>query len=109
MASLVDFSIVCQFVFVGGMNNITKNMGRGLSIIRRCAGFLTSTSVVQVIQALVLSHLDYCPAVWSSAVKKDLRKLQLVQNRTEGQARLALQCRNRSNILHMHNADLGSW
>ena len=60
-------------------------------------------------QALVLSHLDYCPAVWTSAAKKDLRKLQLVQNRTEGQARLALQCRNRSNILHMHNADLGSW
>ena len=57
------------------INNITKNVGRGLSTIRRCAGLLTSTSVVQVIQALVLSHLDYCPAVWSSAAaKKGLEK-----------------------------------
>ena len=31
--------------------------------------------------------------------KKDLRKLQLVQNRA---ARLALQCRNRTDILRMH-------
>ena len=55
--------------------------------------------MVQVIQALVLSHRDYCLAVWSSAAKKDLRKLQHVQNRAP---RLALQCRNRTDILRMH-------
>lgn len=56
------------------IDNITK-------IMERCAEFLTSTSVVQVIQALVLSHLDYCPAVWSGATKKDVRKLQVTQNK----------------------------
>lgn len=81
------------------IENITKKMGRGLSMIRRCAELLTPTSAVQVIQALVLSHLDYCPAVWSSAAKKDLGKLQIAQNKA---ARLALRCKSRSNILNMH-------
>ena len=63
------------------IENVTKKMGGGLSMIRRCSEFLTPTSAVQVIQALVLSHLDYCPVVWSNAAKKDLSKLQIVQNK----------------------------
>ena len=30
---------------------------------------------MQVLQALVLSHLDYCSVVWSSATKRDFGKL----------------------------------
>ena len=56
-------------------------------MIRRCASLLTPSSVVQVVQALVLSHLDYCPAVWSNADKKDIMKLQVAENKA---ARLAL-------------------
>lgn len=39
---------------------------------------------MDVLQALVLSHLDYCSMVWSSASEKHLKKqqqLKLVQNR----------------------------
>ena len=62
--------------------------------------FLTPTSAVQVLQALVLSHLDYCPVVWSNAAKKDLSKLQMVQNKA---ARLALKCNIRScRTLQLH-------
>ena len=44
-------------------------MGRSLSIIKSCSTFLTAT---QVLQVLVLSHLDYCTVVWSGATKRDL-------------------------------------
>jgi hypothetical protein len=37
--------------------------------------FLTTLSTRQVLQALVLSHLDYCSVVWSDATKKGLRKI----------------------------------
>ena len=53
-----------------------------------------------VIQALVLSHLEYCPVIWSSATKIDLHKLQIAQNKA---ARLALQCSNRTHIAEMHS------
>ena len=61
-------------------------------MIRRCAEFLTPTSAVQIIQALVISHLDYCPVVWSNAAKKDLHKIQIAQNK----------CNIRSNTLLIH-------
>lgn len=46
-----------------------------------------------------MSHLDYCPVVWSGAAKKDIGKLQLVQIRT---ARIALRCTQRANVNDMH-------
>ena len=51
------------------------------------------------IQALVLLHLDYCPAVWSCKAKKDIGELQLVQNRA---ARIELRCTQRVNVSNMH-------
>ena len=46
-----------------------------------------------------MSHLDYCSVVWSGATKKNLRKLQLAQNRA---ARLAPGCTQRANINNIH-------
>ena len=60
---------------------------------------LTTLSTRQVLQALVLSHLDYCSVMWSGATKRDLGKLQLAQNRA---ARLALKSTRRANINDMH-------
>jgi hypothetical protein len=76
-------------------------MGRGLSIIKRCSDFLTPHFKKQVLQDLVLSDLDYCSAMWSSAARKDLVKLQLAQN---GAAHLALHCNQRANINTMHDS-----
>jgi hypothetical protein len=36
--------------------------------------FLIPQLTKQVLQALVLSYLDYCPAIWSGAAKKDIKK-----------------------------------
>ena len=49
----------------------------------------------QVLQALVLSYLDYCPVLWSSVARKHLVKLQLAQNKA---ARLALHFDQRADI-----------
>ena len=75
------------------------NMGRGLSVTKRCSAFLTPHSKRQVLQALVLSNLDYCPVVWSSAGRKYLVKLQLAQDKG---ARFALNCNQRADINTMH-------
>ena len=63
------------------------------------SAFLTTLSTKQVIQALVLSHLDYCSVMWSGVTKRVLRKLQLAQNRA---AQLALKCTWIANINNMH-------
>ena len=69
-----------------------------MPIIKRCSTFLTAVSTRQVLQAIVLSHLDYCSVVWSGATRKDLGKLQLAQSRA---AWLALGCAQRADISHM--------
>lgn len=74
-------------------------MGRNISVIKRCSVFLPPQLTKQVIETLVLSQLDYCSMIWSGANKRDLGKLQLVQNRA---ARLALRCTPRHNVNKMH-------
>jgi hypothetical protein len=71
-----------------------------LSVIKRCSAFLRPHSTKQVLQVLVLSYLDYCPVIWSSAAK-DLVKLQLAQNRVAG---FALHCSQKANINTMHDS-----
>jgi hypothetical protein len=56
-----------------------------------------------VVPALVFSHLDYCPVIWSSAAKKDLAKLQLAENRA---ACLALNYTYRTEINNMHTSQV---
>ena len=77
--------------------------GRSLSIIKCCSAFLTAPSTRQILQALVLSHLDYCSVVWSGATKRDL---QLAQNRA---AQLALGCTQSSNIINMSISPGSKW
>ena len=81
------------------IDTTVANMGRSLSIIKCCSSFLTTQSTRQVLQVLVLSHLDYCSFVWSGATKRDLGKLQLAQNRA---AWLALKSTWGVNINDMH-------
>ena len=56
---------------------LVVKMGRGLYVMR-CSDVLTPHSTKQVLQALVLSYLDYCPVIWSSAAKKDLVNLLIL-------------------------------
>ena len=66
----------------GYIDKVVVNIGRGMSVIKKNVRYSLHNSTVLVVQALVLSHLDYSPVIWSSAAKKDLTKLQLVQNRS---------------------------
>jgi hypothetical protein len=74
-------------------------MGRSLSMIKRRSIFLTTLSTRQILQALVLSHVDYCSVMWPGATKRDLGKFKLASNRA---ARLGLRCTQRANINIMH-------
>ncbi len=65
----------------------------------QCSGYVTADTLNQVVQALVLSHLNYCSVIWSSVAKKDMWKLQIAQNKA---ARLALNCSVHTNVLNMH-------
>jgi hypothetical protein len=71
------------------VDSMVVNIGRGLSIIKRLSAFLTPHSTKQVLLALVLSYLDYCPVMWLSVARKDQIELQLAQNRA---AHIALHC-----------------
>ena len=79
--------------------HIIAKMGRGISIIRRHASYMDQRTLKIITQSLILSHLDYCPAVWSNANNELLNKLQCMQNRA---ARTVLKCGNRTNIVSMH-------
>ncbi len=53
----------------------------------------------EVIQMLVLSHIDHGPAVWSSASAGNLKQLQVIQNKAP---RMVLHCGLQSNVVAMH-------
>ena len=66
---------------------------------RKCSVYCPTATLKNVVQSLVLSHLYYCPVVWTSAAQKHLRKLQIAQNRA---ARVALHCSFRASVREMH-------
>ena len=54
------------------INNIVVKMGRGIGMTRKCSAFITPSIMKSVIHSLVLSHLEYCPVIWSSATHYNL-------------------------------------
>ena len=96
---LLGETLDCKLSWSKHIDTTVVKMGRSLSIIKRCSTFLTTLSTRQVLQALVLSHLDYCSVVWSGATKRDLGKLQMAQNRAP---RLAFKSTWRANINDMY-------
>ena len=95
----------CKLSWSKHIDSMDEKMGRGLSVINRCSDFLTPHSSKQVLRVLVLSYLDYCPVIWSCAAKKDLVKLQMVQNSF---SRLALHCNHWDNINTVADQGVGS-
>ena len=60
--------------------SVTSSCLSSLSQINRIKHLLDSNTLVNVINALVLSNFYYCSSVWSSTAKKNIKKLQNVQN-----------------------------
>lgn len=98
-AKLLGVIIDETLLWSSHINKIVSKMSRNISMIRRAAHLLSGSTVQLVLQSLVLSCLEYCPTIWSSASKQDLHKLQITQNRA---ARLALRCNGRSSVEWMH-------
>ena len=78
MTKLLGVTLDCKLSWTKPIDPVVAKMGRSLSIIKRLPAFLTTLSARQVLQALVLSHLDYCSVVWSGATKKGFRKIAIV-------------------------------
>lgn len=60
------------------INQILQKMGRSMAIIRQCSKFIPCWTTKQLVQSLVLSHLDYASVVWSNT---NLHRLQVAQNK----------------------------
>lgn len=72
---LLGIVIDSKLSWTNHINKITAKMGCAISVIRRCANSLTQKATKQVTQALILSNLDYCPAVWSNATADMIKKI----------------------------------
>ena len=86
---LLGVILDCKLSWSKHIDTTVARMRKRLSIIKRCAAALTALSTRQVLQALVLSHLDCCQVPQSGQL----------QNRA---ARLALKCTGRADIYNMH-------
>ena len=95
---LLGVMVDCSLSWSHHINYIILKMGRAISVVRKCCSSVTRPLLRQIVQSLVLCHLDYCSTVWSSAASGDLSKIQVVQNKA---ARLVLNCPLR-NVSRMH-------
>ena len=87
----------CKLSWSRHIDLIVVKMGRGLSVIDAPTDQTQLTK--HVLHAPVLSNLYYRPAIWSSAAKKDLEKLQLAQDRA---AHIALHHTQKAGANSMH-------
>lgn len=71
---LLCIIIDSQLSWAEHIDAIVKKMGNGISMVRKCLPYVPAHIVEQVMKSLVLSHLDYCAPVWSSASKSVLNK-----------------------------------
>ena len=80
---LLGVVLDCKLSWTRHIDSPVVKMGRNISVIKRWPAFLTPHLTKQVVQTLVLSHLDYCPMICSGDTKKDLGKLQLASMHTK--------------------------
>ena len=77
VSKLLAVTMDCKLSWSKHIDTTVAKMGRSISMIKHCSTFFTARSTMQVLQALVLSHLNWCSVVWSGATKKGLRKIAI--------------------------------
>lgn len=98
-AKLLGVTLDSYLSWSAHVDGMIVKMGNGIGMSRKCMSYIPISIAKQVVQSLVLCHLENCPIIWSSASQKDLRKLQVAQNRA---ARTVLQCSLKTNVALMH-------
>ena len=60
--------------------NISKNISKGIGMLKRTKAFVAKDTLGALYNALVQSHFDYCSLVWTNCTQDLQNKLQKLQN-----------------------------
>ena len=63
------------------INELCKKVSSGIGALRRVRPFISTTTAVQIYNALIQPHFDYCSSVWDGLSNTLSDKLQKLQNR----------------------------
>ena len=81
------------------VDKITAKLSQKLGILKRLSWCLDQYTRNTLYNAIILPHIDYCSAVWTTASNRLVDRVQIMQNRA---ARLVLGC----GVRDMHVADI---
>ena len=62
------------------VNQVTKKVNAGLSILRRLREIVDYRTLITIYQSIIQPHFDYCSQVWGCLGKGLSDKLQKLQN-----------------------------
>ena len=63
------------------IDNITKKVSKGIGMLRRIKEYVSTSTLIKVYNAIILSYFDYCSLVWDECADYLFKKLQKLQNR----------------------------
>ena len=63
------------------IEKITKKIASAIGALKRVRSFITTKTAVQIYQALIQPHFDYCCSVWDNLGETLSNKMQKLQNR----------------------------
>ena len=61
---------------------MSKKISSAIGALKRVRTFISESTALQIYQALILRHFDYCSSVWNELDVNFSNKLQKLQNRT---------------------------
>jgi len=63
------------------LDNVCKNVGKKIAVLRRIKPFLPKDALKTIYNTTILPLFDYANIVWSSCGEKNLKRLQVLQNK----------------------------
>ena len=78
---LLGIDIDSKLSFASHIQNICKKAGRQINILSRMRNVLNEESKIKILNAFVLSNLNYCPLVWHECGSLSTKALEKTQER----------------------------
>ena len=63
------------------IDNVTKKVLKGIGMLRRIKEYVSTSTLIKVYNAIILSHFHYSSLVWDECADCLFKKLQKLQNR----------------------------